>query len=75
MNEKNKLSNLIEALQIILKYHNHAYPTCCLHDELLVLADPKLFSIEDIDSLKELGFIVNCDNEQPTGFVSYRFGS
>lgn len=67
---KNKLSDLIAALQIFLKYGDVKYPTCCEHDALHVHLDPSLVSAEDATALEELGFI-----PEDEGFRSYRFGS
>ncbi len=66
------MSNLIEALQIFLKYGDPIRPTHCSHDELLVCTSPTLVSDEDKSRLKELGFFP-CDSDDC--FKSYRFGS
>ena len=65
-----KLSKLIEALQIFLKYGDIKYPTYCEHDELYVCVDPKIVSDEDKALLKSLGF-----HESGECFKSYRYGS
>lgn len=70
MESKNKLSDLIEALQIFVKYENKAWPTRCEHDELMVCIDPGIVSEEDILKLDELGFYAGYDV-----FQSTRFGS
>lgn len=67
-----KLSNLIEALQIFLKYGDIAHPTHCEHDVLQVCVNPKKVSEEDINKLKSLGFIIDEDYDC---FKSYRYGS
>lgn len=64
------MKELIEALQIFLKYDNPTYPTHCEHDVLWVLIDPDLVSDEDKKRLGELGFFVEDDC-----FQSFRFGS
>lgn len=64
------MDDLIEALQILRKYDNPAYPTNCNHDELWVCIDPSRVSAEDIARLEELGFSVVDDL-----FRSTRFGS
>jgi hypothetical protein len=64
------LSELIEALQICLKYGDVSYPTHCEHDTLYLCIEAKKFSQEDKDKLKTLGFI-----EHEEGFKSYKFGS
>ncbi len=66
------MKNLIEALQIFLKYGNPEYPTHCEHDELYVDIDPELVSEEDIKKLEELGFYTD-DNKE--GFYSFKYGS
>ncbi len=67
------MSDLIEALQIFLKYENPRYPTNCNHDELMVcLKNPELVSTEDLGRLDALGFFYSESNE---GFISFRFGS
>lgn len=64
------MDKLIEALQILLKYDNPAYPTHCEHDELTVCVDPSLVSEEDRAKLDKLGFFEGDDC-----FKSYRYGS
>ena len=66
------MSDLIEALQIFLKYGNPKYPTYCSHDKLQVYIEPKIVSEEDMIKLKELGF---CPDDEEEYFYSYRFGS
>lgn len=66
------MANLIEALQIFLKYDNPRNPTHCEHDVLTVCIDPALVSEEDMQRLKELSF--NADSSEES-FRSYRFGS
>jgi hypothetical protein len=64
------LSDLVEALNIFLKYGDPAYPTHCEHDELNVCVAPSLVSAEDRGRLEELGFIPGEE-----GFKSFRYGS
>jgi len=65
------LSDLIEALNIFLKYRNPEYPTHCEHDTLYICGiDPHMVSDEDKERLDALGFFVGDD-----GFKSFRFGS
>lgn len=45
-------------------------PFHCEHDELWVMCDPTEFTEEELEDLKELGFIVSEDS-----FMSHRFGS
>ena len=66
------MKDLIEALQIFLKYGNPAYPTNCSHDELYVNINPDKVSKEDRMRLDELGFFVS---EELDGFSSFKFGS
>ncbi len=65
------MKNLIDALNIFLKYGNPPYPTHCEHDELFVMIGEELVSEEDKKELDRLGFRVN-DNGT---FSSYKFGS
>lgn len=67
------MSDLIEALQIFLKYGNPEWPTHCEHDKLTVDIDPEIVSEEDIKILSNLGFEPSDDIEE--AFYSYRFGS
>ena len=67
------MSDLIKALQILLKYGDPKFPTCCEHDELFVhVVHPDMVSDEDIVALETLGFHVN---EGLGCFSSFRFGS
>ena len=66
------MSNLIEALQIFLKYGNPEYPTHCDHDELLICGiESADVSDEDKKRLEELGFLISSHGH----FFSYRYGS
>ena len=65
------MAELIEALQIFLKYGNPDSPTHCEHDELWICGiDPADVSDEDKDKLDDLGFFVSDG-----GFKSFRYGS
>lgn len=64
------LSELIEALQIFLKYGDVQFPTHCEHDELTVCVDPNVVSDEDKKKLLSMGFFEDDDH-----FTSYRYGS
>jgi hypothetical protein len=69
------MKDLIEALQILLKYANDDHnPTHCEHDQLYVGCDIEIEEVskEDIDKLDELGFFWD---EESYGFISFRFGS
>jgi len=69
------MKDLIEALQILLKYANDdRNPTHCEHDQLYVGCDIEIEEVskEDIDKLDELGFLWD---EESYGFISFRFGS
>jgi hypothetical protein len=68
------MKDLIEALQIFLKYGDPRNPTHCEHDVMLVCIDPKLVSDEDKARLKELGFFVGREFGDEA-FQSFRFGS
>jgi hypothetical protein len=68
------MEKLIEALTIMLKYGNPAFPTTCEHDVLYVPTyDYEKFSPEDIARLEELGFTYNEDGGE--GFMSTWYGS
>lgn len=64
------MKDLIEALQIFLKYGNPDYPTHCEHDTMYVMIDQELVSDEDKTRLDELGF-----SEGDNNFYSYQYGS
>lgn len=64
------MNDLIEALEIFLKYGNPRSPTHCEHDVLMVCVDPTEVSDEDKARLEELGF-----HEHDEDFRSYRYGS
>lgn len=69
------MSDLIKALQILLKYGDPNYPTHCEHDIMTICGiDPVDVSVEDKDALDQLGFFVGdeYDKEQ---FHSFKFGS
>jgi hypothetical protein len=66
------MEDLIEALQILLKYGNPRNPTHCEHDTLNVDINSEKVSEEDIKRLDELGFFIDEDDNT---FSSYRFGS
>tara|TARA_R110001599_G_scaffold39930_2_gene121668 strand:- start:1042 stop:1254 length:213 start_codon:yes stop_codon:yes gene_type:complete len=69
------MKDLIEALQILLKYANDDRdPTHCEHDQLYVGCGISYESVtkKDIDKLDKLGFFWDEDLE---GFISFRFGS
>lgn len=65
------LSELIEALQIFLKYGDPAYPTHCEHDVMHVCIEASKVSQEDEEKLNELGFHADTDGY----FSSYKYGS
>ena len=67
------MSDLIEALQILLKYGNPYNPLNCNHDEVVICGiDPNDVSTTDKKRLDDLGFFV-AENEH--SFKSFRFGS
>lgn len=71
--EAPKLSDLIEALQIFLKYGDVEWPTHCEHDELWITnVDASALTPEDALRLAELGFDYDEDDEC---YKSYAFGS
>ena len=68
------MSDLIEALQIFLKYGNPQHPTNCSHDQLTICSiDASQVSEDDKKRLDELGFFVSEEYEDT--FISFRFGS
>ena len=67
------LSELIEALQIFLKYGDAEWPTHCEHDEMWITnVDAEAITDEDRTRLEELGFDYDEDDES---YKSYSFGS
>lgn len=69
------MKDLIEALQILLKYGDPRNPTHCEHDVLTIVGiDPSDVSDEDKTRLEELGFIVS-DEYGDSMFRSFRYGS
>lgn len=69
------MKDLIEALQIFLKYGDPYSPTHCEHDVLTIVGiSPNDVSDEDKARLDELGFIVGNEYGEDE-FMSFRFGS
>lgn len=66
------MEDLIKALQIFLKYGNKKYPTSCEHDILYVDVAPNIVSDKDKNTLDELGFFVDDENDC---FYSFKYGS
>ncbi len=69
------MKDLIEALQIFLKYANDdRCPTHCEHDHLYIGCEIELenVSVGDIEKLDKLGFFWSDPDES---FISFRFGS
>lgn len=69
------MKDLIEALQIFLKYTSSTFPTHCEHDVLYVDVSPELVSQADKVRLAELSFTPGCGDGTEHGFTSFRFGS
>lgn len=80
------MKELIEALQIFLKYGDVHYPFVCEHDKLHVVGyDHSTFSKEDKNKLEELGFSCTTEGEpydndtdeiaDETEIYSYKYGS
>lgn len=68
------MEQLIEALQIFLKYKNETYPTHCEHDTLYIMGVKKDdASPEDVKRLDELGFFWSEENDGV--FMSFKYGS
>jgi len=69
------MKELIEALQIFIKYGNPNYPTHCEHDILTICdIDPAVVSDEDKKELDRLGFFVGTEYGEEQ-FHSYKYGS
>ena len=69
------MDDLIEALQILLKYGNPEYPTNCTHDEVRIMEiDPDNVSQEDSQKLETVGLDV-AEDLGDKYFYSFRFGS
>jgi len=66
------MSDLIEALNILLKYGDLEWPTWCEHDIIRFCYDPCVVSTEDRTRLEELGIEADEDEEC---FYSFRYGS
>lgn len=67
------MKDLIEALQILLKYGNPTHPFQCEHDELMIWGIcPADVKEEDRIKLFDLGIFVH---EDLNCFMSYRFAS
>ena len=70
------MKNLIEALQIFLKYGNPDYPTHCEHDVLHICGiEPDDVSDLDKERLQKLGFLLPDEDDDDEGFFSFTFGS
>lgn len=75
------MEDLIKALRIFMKYGNPGNPTCCEHDKLVVMIDPRLVSQQDKKLLEGLSFYPDVDGDEelegrePFSFYSNRFGS
>ena len=71
------MKELIEALQILLKYGDPGYPTHCEHDVMIICGiDPRKVSDVDKAKLDELGFFVTDEYDEEAGnFTSFKYGS
>jgi len=57
------MEELIKALQILLKYGNHEYPTHCEHDTLFIVGiKAEDISNEDKIEVEKLGFEVGNED-------------
>lgn len=67
------MEELIEALQIFLKYQNKTYPINCAHDIFMVvgITEEEVYQ-EDKDRLSKIGFRWNSEYQS---WSSYRYGS
>lgn len=69
----NGMKELIEALQIFLKYKNEKWPTHCEHDIMCIVGiDKDEISAEDAKRLDELSFFWN---EEYDCWASFKYGS
>lgn len=67
------MENLIEALQIFLKYKNSKWPTNCSHDVMAIMEITNSdVSDSDIKRLDELGFFWS---DKEYCFISFHYGS
>ena len=67
------MKNLIEALNIFLKYANEDYPTHCEHDVLWIVGVTEdQVTEEDKVRLIELGFFYSYNDNS---WQSYKYGS
>ena len=67
------MKDLIEALNIFLKYKDAFSPTHCEHDVMLVVGIEKdAVSEADVKRLDELGFFWSDEYD---GWASFRYGS
>lgn len=67
------MKELIEALEIFLKYKNENFPTHCEHDVLHVVGvSQEEVSLEDTETLNGLGFYWTDSTDN---WVSYKYGS
>ena len=61
------MKDLIEALQILLKYMKNPdceWPTNCTHDDFTVVGiDFTKMTVEDVKKLDKLGFLMGCDDD------------
>lgn len=67
------MEQLIEALQIMIKYGNPKNPFHCEHDYLYVDINWESISDEDQKKLKELGFFED-ENYGEGGIGSFKYG-
>lgn len=69
------MKDLIEALNIFLKYQDEHWPTRCEHDVLCVVGiTEEEVSEDDKRRLNELGFFFLEDAAGEPGWGSFRFG-
>ena len=65
------MNDLIEALQIMLKFGDVKHPTHCEHDTLYIFPNSMDFTEEEFARLNKLGFHKSDDG----GFYSFKYGS
>lgn len=68
------MEDLIQALQILIKYGNPKRPISCRHDILTIISiDPHWVSKEDKSKLERIGFFVGSDYDGKECFQSHRY--
>ena len=71
------MDQLIEALQIFLKYGNPSHPTHCEHDILYVYPGVTAAEMwdDDVEQLEQLGFTPDDEFGNEGAWSSFKYGS